>query len=256
MDPIAEITRSIAEVGELARAGGVKVETQLGEIVETAKGLNQRILDVEQKMVVLAKDGPLRGAGGADQVFNVVAAIAGDERLTELRTGNAQRVNIEIKQSLRTILKSVLTNTGQGGDSPATNFPSPTEYLTPSPTQAPGRRLKVLQSLPSRSMGGASATNPRINSQNDGSAPQSYEGAPKGESHIDVTGEILSYPTIATYLNASKQVINDNAALIPFLNQWLTYYVMRNLGRRREHRQDPRPDQPGHPLRVHIGPRC
>jgi len=75
----------------------------------------------------------------------------------------------------------------------------------------------------------ASVVVPRVTGFNDGSAVQAYEGAGKGESTIAFEGTPMPMPTIASYANASLQVLQDVTALTEFLGLWLRYFVMRKL---------------------------
>jgi HK97 family phage major capsid protein len=227
---LATITKSLGEIGEAAKASGLKVDKQLGELKQYTTDTDARILHLEQ-LVAKSKGAPggLFAGGGAG-LPNIGKLIADDEAFAALRAGKAQSANIELKQSLRMITKAVLTNAGQSGDSPQIGFPGPTEFLTPAPIQAPGRRLLVLQALPHRPVGGASATVYQVESATDGASVQSHEAAGKTESIINVDGELMPLPTIATYLNLSKQVLQDNeAAIVPFLNSYLEFYVLRKL---------------------------
>jgi HK97 family phage major capsid protein len=219
---LQQIQKSLGEIGDAAKASGLKVDKQLGELKQYTTDTDARILQLEQK-VAKSAGAPGRLFGGGADLPNIGRLIAEDEGFTALRTGKSQSANIEIKKSLRMIIKGLMTNTGQSGNSPGAEdgFPSPTEYLTPAPTQAPGRRLLVLQALQHRPVGGASATVPQVVSASDGAAV---------ESILDVTGALLALPSIATYLNLSKQVLQDNeGSLVPFLNSWLQFFVLRRL---------------------------
>ncbi len=213
----------------MAKASGAKVETQITKLTDQTKELGARVLDLEQKNAALL-DPNRRGAGGGGEAIpNIGQLICGDDKFTALRSGNAQRANIEIKQALRTVIKSVLTNTGQSADSPQVNFPSVSQFLAPTPQQAPGRRLLVLQALNHLPVTAASVTVPVVSDTTDGAAPQSHEGSAKAESVISVTGDVMNLPSIATFLNLSKQVWADIAALPAFLQSWLSFFVMRKL---------------------------
>jgi hypothetical protein len=228
-DQLSTIVRSIEEIGTAARASGAKVEKQLTELKEKSAEQNQRLLEAEQTIVVLKKSGAGGGTHDAPTP-SIGALIANHENMTAFRSGAQSAARIEIAQPLTRVLKSILTNTGQSGDSPQVNFPSAPLFLTPAPNQAPGRRLLVLQALAKQPVGPtAQAIVPKVTSTTDGSAVQQHEGSAKGESVISVTGAPLELPSIATYLNASKQVINDVVGLQFFLQAWLQFFVLRKL---------------------------
>src|ERR1039458_1541613 len=146
MDVVAEIQKSIGEIKAIAEAGNVTVTKQLGELSTVTTQQNQRILELEQMIATGARAGG--GQGGGNPIPSIAKSIADHDQMKLIRAGNAERVKIEVAQSLRAITKSILTNAGQGGDSPSFNFPSSPEYISPIPTQSPGRKLQVLQALP------------------------------------------------------------------------------------------------------------
>src|ERR1700722_12544518 len=70
---LADITRSIEEIGTLAKAGNVEVTKQIGEIKTHTESQDQRILALEQK--VLAGSGAGGGAGARASVPNLGQVI-------------------------------------------------------------------------------------------------------------------------------------------------------------------------------------
>jgi HK97 family phage major capsid protein len=58
---------------------------------------------------------------------------------------------------------------------------------------------------------------------------QEYQGGAKGESTLAVHGESLPMSTVATFLNASKQLLDDVSSLPIFLQNWLGFFAMRKF---------------------------
>jgi HK97 family phage major capsid protein len=216
------VTKSVEEIATLARQTGADVTRQMTEFGEFKRSIEQRVLDAEQKLSSRAR---AAAGGGGDGVPSFAKSIANDEQLTALRAGRTKHTHMELPTSI----KGLITNLGQDGDSPLQGVPSASEFISPTPLQAPGQRLAVLQALTHRTVGAATATVPKLTGANDNAGVQSAEGQPKPESLLSFTGEILTMETVATYANVSKQVINDVGALLPFLSMFLKYYVLRKL---------------------------
>lgn len=225
MTDLATITRSIEEISAITKAGNVEVTKQLAEFAEAKRSLEQRVLDAEQKLSARMKGGTLQTAQG----FNFGQLVANDAKLKSLRAGDINQARIIVPGSLRQICKSVLVETGTSGASPENGFPTPPEFLFATPQNAPGRRLQVLQALPHQPVGGGTVIVPQVSSSSDGSAVQEWQGGAKGESTLAVHGESLPMSTVATYINASKQLLDDVATLPTFLQNWLGFFAMRKF---------------------------
>jgi len=223
---LAAVTRSITELGELAKAGNVKVEKQLGEITEHTQKSDARILALEQK--ILAGGGA--GSPGPGVVPNLGAIIAKGLNYDELRNRNAW-LRTPIPGSIRQIMKSVLVNTGTSGASPETGFPTVGEILPGGPFGFTHRRLSILAALTSIPVNTAKVEFPRLtdNTATDNVAVQTAEGAAKASSDLGFTMEVLENATIATYITASRQVLGDSPMLVEFINQVLLFEVLRRF---------------------------
>ena len=184
-----------------------------------------RILDLEQKILTRGA-GPGPGAGGP---LNLGALLAGDAKLTEFRAGNAQRIQIPVPQGLRTICRSILSNQGACGVSPATEYPSIPELVAGGVRGFAQRRLAVLEALPILPVSSAIAEVPYLVSDSDAAAVQQPEGAAKAETVLEFQGKQLRSATIATVVNVSKQLLADSPLLGEFLRVVLLYGVSKKL---------------------------
>src|ERR1700734_1759801 len=109
MDDLATITRSISEISDLAKAGNVKVEKQLGEITEYREKADARILALEQKILTGNFGG---GSGKGGGVLDVGALIRKDARFDAFLKRDLSRFTVPLGQSLGMVMKSILTNQG------------------------------------------------------------------------------------------------------------------------------------------------
>jgi HK97 family phage major capsid protein len=221
------VTKSVEEIATLARQTGADVTKQMAAFEEFKTSTNQRVLDLEQK-VVTSQKAPTRG--NREPIVQIAKSLVEGEGVRALIAKKAMQVSVPITQSLRTIVKSLITNQGQDeGDSPAFGVPSAPDFIAPIPLQAPGRRLLVLNALRHLPVQGATVVVPRVTGFNDGSAVQAYEGGPKGESTIAFEGAPMPMPTVASFCNVSRQVLEDVTSLTEFLSMWLRYFVLRKL---------------------------
>ncbi len=224
---LAAITKSIVEIGELAKAGNVEVTKQLGEIKTYREKADARILALEQKIVAGAgAAGAGAGAGGA--VPNIGDLIVKALDLGALQNRHAW-VRSPIAGSIRQILKSVLVNTGTSGASPETGFPTIGELLPGGPFGFTHRRLSVLAALTSVPVTGSKVEFPKLTDNTDAAAVQTHEGSAKASTDLGFTMETLVNATIAHYVTASKQVIADSPMLVEFINQVMLFSALKKF---------------------------
>lgn len=219
------ITRSIEEISTAAKAGNIKIDKQLGEITEHTRKTDARVLDLEQKILTA------RPSGGAPPRtrFAIGDTVAKDPKIEQLLKREISQARFVVPADLKTICRSVLVEPGTSGTSPEFGFPFEPTYISATPIATPGRKLQVLQALPHMQIGGGSAILPKIQSVSDGSAVQEHQGSAKGESTLDVIAQVLPMGTVATFLSASRQLLDDVATLPQFLQRWLGYFVLRKF---------------------------
>jgi HK97 family phage major capsid protein len=224
---IETITKAITEIGELAKASGVKVEKQLGEIQSYREKSDARILALEQKVLAGGAGGAGVGAGGG-AVPNLGEIIAKGLDLDKFRSRQAWE-SMKIPGSIRQILKSVLVNTGTSGASPETGFPTVGELLPGGPFGFTHRRLSVLAALTSVPVTGAKVEFPKLTDNTDNAQVQADEGAAKASTDLGFIMEILPMATIAHYVTASKQVLGDSPLLVEFINQVMLFSALKKF---------------------------
>ena len=222
----ASIIRSIEEIATITKAAGAKVDSQIAQILEHTSHSDARILDLEQKILTR---GAGAGAGGGGGPLNLGALLAGDAKLSEFRAGNAQRIQIPVAQSLRTICRAILTNQGASGVSPATEYPTIPELVPGGVRGFAQRRLAVLEAMPVLPVSSAIAEVPQLVSDTDAAAVQETEGASKAETVLTFDGKQLRSATVATVVDVSKQLLSDSPLLGEFLRVVLLYGVSKKL---------------------------
>jgi HK97 family phage major capsid protein len=227
MDDIQTITRSIAEIRDLAQAGNVKVAGQLTAIETKSAEMAARVLDLEQRIISRGVGGG--GAAGNGDAMNLGKLIAGDAKLASLLNRDLQQITIPVNHGLRTITRSILGNAGSTGVSPAFEYPGLPEIVQGGPRGFRGRRLQVLESIPVIPVSMAESAVPKLENWSDESALQANEGSLKGESTFNFANIIQRHATVATFANVSKQLLSDQPMLIEFLNRVMLYFVMRKL---------------------------
>jgi HK97 family phage major capsid protein len=223
---LAIVTRAVQEIGELAKASGVKVDKQLGEITEFREKADARILNLEQKVLAGA------GAGGGGNVAGVVPNL-GEIVAKALDFGALQNRHAWVRQpiagSIRQILKSVLVNTGTSGASPETGFPTIGVELPGGPFGFTHRRLSILSALTSIPVTSAKVEFPKLTDNTDNAQVQADEGAAKASTDLGFIMEILPMATIAHYVTASKQVLADSPLLVEFINQVMLFSALKRF---------------------------
>lgn len=219
---LAAVTKSVSEIADLAKKQGAEATQELAKVNAHMLSADSRILDLEQKAAV-------RGGGGrrSEGNYNFGEVLAHDPKIDMLRKGETREARMTQRGSLSMLCKSVLVQTGTSGGSPETGFPTPTEFISPVPQQSPGRSLQVLQALPHLQVFAGTVIVPELAASTDAAAVQEFQAAAKGQSALSVIGRSLPLTTVATWLQASKQLLEDVAALPTFLQSWLGYWVLR-----------------------------
>jgi len=226
---LAAITKSIEEIGTLAKAGNVEVQKQLGEIAAHTSATDARLLDLEQKLAAGRGGGGGAGGGaGAGAVPNIGQVISKSLNYEELRNRNAW-LRTPIPGSIRQIMKSVLVNTGTSGASPETGFPTIGELLPGGPFGFTHRRLAILAALTSIPVTMSKVEFPKLTTNTDAAAVQTDEGGAKASTDLGFTMEILENATIANYVTASRQVLADSPLLAGFINEIMLFNVLKKF---------------------------
>jgi HK97 family phage major capsid protein len=231
---LADITRSIEEIGALAKAGNVEVTKQIGEVTKKVGEIDgerqksdARILALEQK-ILTGGAGAGAGAGAGGAMPNIGELVAKGLDFGALQNRHAW-VRQPIVGSIRNILRSVLVNTGTSGASPETGFPTIGVELPGGPFGFTHRRLSILAALTSIPVTSAKVEFPKLTDNTDNAQVQADEGAAKASTDLGFIMEILPMATIAHYVTASKQVLADSPLLVEFINQVMLFSALKKF---------------------------
>jgi HK97 family phage major capsid protein len=225
-DALADVLRSIDEIGTQSKAANLDLSKQIGEITTFRQKADARILALEQQ--ILAGGGPGQPGLTRGAVPNVGEILAKSIDRDALKNRNAW-LRTPIAGSISQLLKSVLVNTGTSGSSPETGFPTIAQPLDGGPFGFTHRRLSILAALTSIPVSTAKVEFPKLTTNTDAAAVQTDEGGAKAETDLGFTMEVLENATIATWVSASRQVLADSPQLTAFINEILLFGVLKKF---------------------------
>ncbi|RMG71922.1 MAG: phage major capsid protein [Chloroflexi bacterium] len=195
--------------GQLKEVGAVSQETKsaVEKLTTEYDALCDRMQQLEQKGAAVVSS--------EERAESLGAQFVKSEAYTDLRSGRTSRARLETKTA-------IINATGQ-------NQPLVQSDRLPGIATTPERLLTIRDLLPASTTSSnlveytreSSFTNnagPQI-----GGSPEQYENVTKPESAI--TFSLVSAPviTLAHFIPASKQVLEDSASLESHINQRLTY---------------------------------
>lgn len=194
--------------GQMKESGSVstEVKSQVDKLAEEYNSLHDKIQELEQKGIKLHEE---------SKDFDLGGEFIKSEQFKDLSEGRTGRARMEFKTA-------IINATGQ-------NQPLvPADRLGGFQT-TPNRMLTIRDILP------ASATNSNLiefvrenvftNNAGPqvGGSPEAFENVTKPESAITFTLVTAAVTTLAHFIPASKQVIEDSASLQSFINGRLMY---------------------------------
>lgn len=193
------------EIKTLVSAQGTDVAAAVekaNEAVQKVANSAQRIVDLEQKLA----DGVIKGTASAKSLGDI---CINSDQFKQFASGNIQKMRIEAN-----------TITGANGDNNS-------NVIVPA-DRAPGiqggafRNLRVADIVPEIQVTGNSFEYTRELAFTNAAAPAA-EAAAKAQSSL--TFELINTPirTIATWLKASKQILDDAPALRSYIDTRLRY---------------------------------
>ena len=186
--------KSIQETGEISK----KLQDDAAAVQETLKSLGARLFDIEQK-----------GAPGQDD--RIEKTFSEDVAEKAIAGWNGSKTRVEVK----TFNKAL----GSGASSAGT-------LILPQQRGgilAPGlRRLVIRDLLAQGRISSNSLEYVRENVFTNAAAPVA-EGALKPESNLTFTKETMTVKTIAHWVQASRQIMDDAPALESYLGNRLMY---------------------------------
>lgn len=193
---------------EVKNAGSVSVETkaEVEKLAGDYNALYDRVQEIEQKGVKLHEE---------NQEFNLGAEFVKCDQFKDIQEGRTRAARLEVKTA-------IINATGQ-------NQPLvPADRLSGFHT-TPNRILTIRDILPAsgttsnliefvRENVFTNSAGPQV-----GGSPEAFENVTKPESAITFTLATQAVQTLAHFIPASKQVIEDSPSLQSFINGRLMY---------------------------------
>jgi HK97 family phage major capsid protein len=206
------------QAGVLLAGGTVAVDTdflkdELGKLSDKLKGwrgeYDARLLELEQRAVRRGdgSDGPLDSPGLANQ-------LAATEGFQALRRGLTREFRFEIP---RNTFRAAITNTGNTVG---------TTTVAPDLLRAPGMRRATVRDLLPSVPTGSNAVQYARETAFDNQADLQTEGSTKAESALTFELETAPIVTIAHFIRASRQVLDDLPLLQNYIDTRLRYGLM------------------------------
>ncbi|WP_194720913.1 phage major capsid protein [Noviherbaspirillum malthae] len=190
-----------------------KVKSVIVDNQKTLEEQNKKIEDHDAMIMELAqkaaRGGNLIGAGAGEQAEDVGSLVTKSDQLSNLRDGSLRSIRIPVK-SFPLGQKAAITNA---------DFPGvaqrDTEMYGPLARRLTVRDLLITKPTTATSIEYVKAT------RTGAAAVQEGEGTQKAELGMDFELETAKVATIACWVPASRQLMDDNAALQDFVNNTL-----------------------------------
>ena len=189
---------------------------------ERSAEVNARLLELEQKAV---GSGFAAAKPASENNHRIASEIAAADGFAALKSG--QKTTGRMVQAAG--VRAIVTNPGRG-DSDATSYPS-------APQRAPGiqgiptPQLTLLDVLPVLPVESATFEYVRLDGFMNGGGNQEKEGDEKGEADLPTELVRAEIATVAAWLPASKQVLDDNDQLQSQIGLLMGTGVRQNLER-------------------------
>ncbi|WP_259376988.1 phage major capsid protein [Pseudomonas juntendi] len=181
-----------------------------------------RLLEIEQKMVNVSAR---RGANDDSTDSNAVTAqVVAADGITGFRAGMKSTGQISCKVGVR----AAITNPNKGVTG-STSYPTAPQRDGAGIRGIPQPRLSLLDVLPIVPVTSATYEFVRLDGYINGAAYQKEEGEEKAEGSMPTKMERAEIATIATWIPASLQVLQDNEQLEGQINTLMSVGVRQKL---------------------------
>ena len=215
MDPQIEqqIEEGIKAIAELKRKHG----DEIGEVKDQMDGIAERFKTIEQE---LASGAIGASMGGGQRAPGLADQITASDAFKSFKAGETKVAGIPLTDL--SLKNTIVADSG----SP----PTPSDTLSPAQRVAGAvmgaqRQLRIRDLLTVLPATSNLIEFTREASFSNAAAPQSYEGADKPESALTFELKETKIATIATFLKASKQSLDDSGWLYNYLDTRLRYAI-------------------------------
>ncbi|WP_296235817.1 phage major capsid protein [uncultured Pseudomonas sp.] len=185
--------------------------------------LQARLLELEQKAV---GSGFASATRGTAEINSVIAAhVAGSEGIAAVKAGQKTSGRITQQEGV----KAALTNPGRG-NTDSNSFPTAPQRA-PGIVGVPTPALTLLDVLPILPVESSTYEYVHLDDFLSGADYQAKEGDEKAEGELPTALERAEIATIAAWLPASKQVLDDNSELENQISMLMSTGVRQKLER-------------------------
>ncbi len=224
-----EMTEMDNDIGQMAAVLKNHNETLHAhkEVIDQSKNLQSefgaRLLELEQKAVGSGFPSAKKESGNNNS--RIAAHVAHSDGIAAIQAGQKTSGRITQQEGI----KAVLTNPDRG-DANTTTFPTAPQRA-PGIVGVPTPPLTLLDVLPIQPVEGNSYDYVHLDDFLSGADYQRVEGAEKSEGDLPTTLERAEIATIAAWIPASKQVLDDNTQLEGQISLLMSTGVRQKLER-------------------------
>lgn len=210
------LTATLSDIGDRVQAMKKNTEDKQSE-------LQARLQELEQKAV--GNGFPSASNDTRKNNSRIAAHVAHSDGISALKAGQKTSGRITQQEGL----KAILTNPDRG-DSSTTTFPTAPQRA-PGIVGVPTPALTLLDVLPIQPVEGNSYDYVHLDDFLSGADYQRTEGEEKSEGDLPTTLERAEIATIAAWIPASKQVLDDNSQLEGQISLLMSTGVRQKLER-------------------------
>lgn len=212
---VTQLNRTLTDIG--ANIAGMK-----STMDEKQTEFGARLLEMEQRMVNIGA-GHRSSSSQADSNA-VTAKVIDTDGIAGMRNGMKSSGQISCSVGIR----AAITNPNKGGTG-STSFPTAPQRDTGGIRGIPQPRLSLLDVLPIVPVTSATYEFVRLDGYINGAAYQKQEGDEKAEGSMPSKMERAEIATIATWIPASIQVLQDSEQLEGQINTLMSVGVRQKL---------------------------
>jgi HK97 family phage major capsid protein len=217
---LSNLLREYQRVSDEIKQFAAGAKSRIDEHGTKQLELQARLSEVEQKLLRVGRGG---GTAHSSDDSPYASFVSKPDLLRPL-IQQPGKASLTTKASVRSLAKAIVSL--QPGDSPATGFPTPAGRL-PDIYGLPAPNTRLLEVLPSVPFASNSLEYPSLDPSYSAAADyQLVEGDAKPESHPEFDLSTTPIVTIAHFVRASKQVLEDAPILQVWLERLMRYGVL------------------------------
>lgn len=216
------VTKELERIANEARGSVESVQAEIKSLkeknqtlVEQNEGLAARFQELEQNALT-----SMRGQRFATPRKSLAEQFRESDGFKSMVERESKSATIRVDQSLKN-----LVNDGASGDSGDSTYDTHPQR-DPRLANDARRPLSLLDALPSLQVGSSTFEYVQLDGYSNAAAEQASEGSTKAEASLPTAVKSVRIATIAHFMKASEQVLQDNAALQAQIDSLLRYGVL------------------------------